>query len=49
MNLIDLDQPIDFALTLRDRQPRGAMSAAVKSLDDAKAAFAKFKLVPVEK
>jgi hypothetical protein len=45
-SLVDLDQPIDFALLLRGRQPRGAMSAAVKSLDDAKLALSKYKLVP---
>jgi hypothetical protein len=47
-NVIDLDQPIDFALTLDGQEPHGAISAAVRSLDDAKLAFSKFKLVPGE-
>ncbi len=45
-NLIDLDQPIDFALAMHGREPRGAISAAVRSLDEARAAFSKYKLVP---
>jgi hypothetical protein len=47
-NVIDLDQPIDFALALKGHSMSGAISAAVKSMDDAKAAFAKYKLVPAE-
>lgn len=46
-NVLDLDQPIEFAMTLKGREQHGVISAAVKSLDDAKAAFAKYKLVPV--
>jgi hypothetical protein len=45
---LDLDQSIDYAVSLRGTHKRGAMSAAVKSLDAAKAAFAKYKLVPGE-
>ncbi len=44
-NLIDLDYPIDFALVLHGREPRGAISAAVKSLDEARLTFSKYKLV----
>jgi hypothetical protein len=47
-NLVDLDQPIDFAIVMRGPQPRGAMSAAVRSLDEARLAFSKYKLVPGE-
>jgi hypothetical protein len=47
-NVIDLDQPIDFALALKGHSMSGAISAAVKSMDDAKAAFSKYKLVPGE-
>ena len=47
-NLVDLDQPIDFAMVLRGQQTRGAMSVAVRSLDEAKLAFSKYKLVPIE-
>jgi hypothetical protein len=46
-NVLDLDQPIEFAMTLKGREQHGVISAAVRSLDDAKAAFAKYKLVPV--
>jgi hypothetical protein len=45
-NLVDLDQPIDFAIVLNGRQARGAMSVAVRSIDEAKLAFSKYKLVP---
>ena len=51
-DLVDLDQPIDFAA---DATPRGmsvktqaAASVAIRSLDEAKRAFAKFKLTPGE-
>ena len=47
-NVVDLDQPIDFALVLRGHTPRGAMSAAVRSLEEAKSAFSKYTLVPVQ-
>jgi len=47
-NVIDLDQPIDFALALKGRGMAGAISAAVHSMDDAKAAFSKYKLVAAE-
>jgi hypothetical protein len=46
--IVDLDQPLDFVLTLRGREPHGAISAAVRSMDEAKAALAKFTLVPGE-
>jgi hypothetical protein len=45
-NLIDLDQPIDFAMVLRGMRPSGAMSAAIRSLDEARLEFSKYKLVP---
>ena len=47
-NVVDLDQPLDFALTLHGSQPHGAISAGVRSLDEARVAFSKYKLVPVE-
>jgi hypothetical protein len=47
-NAIDLDQPIDYAIALRGQKRRGVVSAAVRSLDEAKQAFAKYKLVPGE-
>jgi hypothetical protein len=47
-NVVDLDQPVDFALALKGRGLAGAISAAVHSLDDAKAAFSKYKLVPTD-
>ena len=47
-NLVDLDQPIDFALAFRGRQTRGAISVGVRSLDEAKLAFSKYKLVPTK-
>ncbi len=47
-NVIDLDQPIDFALALKGHSMTGAISAAVRSMDDAKAAFGKYKLVPAD-
>jgi hypothetical protein len=47
-NLFDLDQPIDFALVLRGRSLSGAISAAVRSLDEAKAALSKYKLTPCD-
>jgi hypothetical protein len=47
-NLVDLDQPIDFALALRGRSLSGAMAAAVRSMDDAKKALSKYTLTPGE-
>jgi hypothetical protein len=47
-NVVDLDQPVDFALALKGRGLAGAISVAVHSLDDAKAAFSKYKLVPTD-
>jgi hypothetical protein len=47
-NLFDLDQPIDFALVLRGRSLSGAISAAVRSLDEAKAALSKYTLTPAD-
>src|SRR5439155_18787268 len=48
--IVDLDQPIDFAIEATPRgmsvKPNAAISAAVKSLDAAKSALAKYKLVP---
>jgi hypothetical protein len=45
---IDLDFPLDYAVSVVGTKKRGAISAAVRSMDEAKAAFAKFKLVPAE-
>jgi hypothetical protein len=48
--LVDLEQPIDFAVTMTmhgaSPKPLGAISAAVKSMDDAKQVLSKYKLTP---
>ena len=50
--IVDLDQPIDFAMEATPHgmsvKPNAAISAAVKSLDAAKASLAKYKLVPID-
>ncbi len=49
---VDLDQPVDFAVVLvgggRMPKPSYAVSIPLKSLDEARAKLAKYKLVPVD-
>jgi hypothetical protein len=50
--IVDLDQPLDFALQVLPRgmsiKPVAAISAAVRSMDEAKRVFTKFKTLPGE-